>query len=221
MNDLTVIFLTVNRVPEGWAKYQMSILLEAIGEDTPLIAISRIPIPYVDSAWNLIQDEEPSVSNIYKQVLRGAKMAETPYIAIAEDDTLYHKEHFAFRPPMDTYAYDMHRFGLFTWGKPTYYYKDRISNAAMIAPRKLVIESLEERFKKYPENRIGELGKEKGTTINRHKSIGFWPTYAMIYFSHVNSLDGTEQRKTKKMGAVRAYDIPYWGRSEELVKHWI
>src|SRR3990167_985746 len=139
MTDLTIIFLTVNKVPYKWAEYHKSVLLEAIG-DTPLITISKKPL---DWGMNLIQEEEPSVSNIYRQVLRGAKLATTPYIAIAEDDTLYHKEHFTFRPPMDTYGFDGHRWGLFTWGKPTYYYKDRISNACMIAPRELVISALE------------------------------------------------------------------------------
>jgi len=215
--DLTVIFLTINKVPEEWAEFHRQTLFQAIGEAST-ITISRKLLLWGDE--NLVQTEDPSISNIYKQVLRGAKLSTTSYIAIAEDDTLYHKGHFDFRPPMDTFGYDMHRFGLFTWGNPTYYYKDRISNAAMIAPRGLVIDSLEERFEKYPENRIGELGKEKGTTINRHKTVGFWPTYAMVYFSHVNSLDGTEQRKTKKMGAVRAFDIPHWGKSEDLVKNW-
>src|SRR3990167_8395102 len=119
MNDLTVIFLTVNKVPEKWAEYHKKVLNEAIG-DTLLITVSKKPM---DWGLNLIQDEEPSVSNIYRQILRAAKLAVTPYIAIAEDDTLYHKEHFIFRPPEDTYAYDGHRWGIFTWGKPVYYYK--------------------------------------------------------------------------------------------------
>jgi len=217
MEDLTVIFLTVNKVPEEWAKYHREVLEKAI-DDTPIITISKKPL---DWGVNLIQEEEPSVANVYKQVLRGAKLATTPYIAIAEDDTLYHKSHFEFRPPMDTYAYDGHRWGIFTWGKRSFYYwKDRFSNAAMIAPRELVIEALEERFRKYPDNNIGELGKEKGTTINRYKSMNYWPEVGMVFFSHVNALDGTEQRKTKRPGVVQAYDIPYWGKAEELRSNW-
>lgn len=217
MNDLTIIFLTVNKVPEAWAGYHKSVLLEAIG-DTPVITISKKPM---DWGINLIQDAESSVSNIYKQVLRGAKLATTPYIAIAEDDTLYHKSHFEFRPPMDTFAYDFHRWGLFTWGTPTYYHKARISNAAMIAPRELVIESLEARFEMYPENKIGELGKEKGTKLDRKNTMHYWPKVGMIFFSHRNSLDPTEQHKSKKMGVVQAFDISYWGKAEDLVKHFI
>jgi len=217
MNDLTILFLTVNKVPDSWVAYHKSVLLEAIG-NTPIITISKKPM---DWGINLIQDAEPSVSNIYKQVLRGAKLAITPYIAIAEDDTLYHKSHFEFRPPLDTFAYDFHRWGLFTWGVPTYYHKARISNAAMIAPRELVIKSLEERFEMYPENNIGELGKEKGTRLNRWNTTHYWSKVGMIFFSHRNSLDPTEQHKSKRMGTVRAFDIPYWGKSENLVTRFI
>ena len=217
MNDLTCIFLTVNRVPEMWAEYHKSVLLEAIG-DTPLITISKKPL---DWGQNLIQEGEPSVNNIYKQVLRGCKASRTPFIAIAEDDTLYHKSHFEFRPEMDTFAYDGVRWGLFTWGKPFYYWKDRISNAAMIAPRELVIQSLEERFRKYPTSNLGELGKEKGTTMTNRKTMIFYPSTGMVFFSDRNSLDPTEQHRSKKPGAVQAFDIPYWGRAEELVKHFV
>lgn len=214
--DLTIIFLTVNRVPKEWAEYQKSVLLEA-AEDSPIITISKEPL---DWGINLIQEDMPSVSNIYKQVLRGCKLATTPYIAIAEDDCLYHKHHFEFRPPMDTFAYDVHRWGLFTWGTPTYYYKNRISNGAMIAPRELVIQSLEERFAKYPKNNIGELGKEKGTSIDRRNTVTYEAITGMIFLSHVNSLDPTEQHKTKKRGTIRAYEIPFWGKADDIRRKW-
>lgn len=216
MNDLTVIFLTVNKVPEKWAEYHRQVLTEAI-RDTPIITISKKPM---DWGNNMIQEGEPSVPNIYRQLLRGCLVATTPYIAVVEDDTLYHKSHFEYRPPMDTFAFNGHRWGIFTWGRPFYYYKDRISNACMIAPRELAIKSLEERFEKYPENSLGELGKEKGTTIDRRKSIIYWSDVGIVYFSHVNSLDPTEQHKTKKPGVVQAYDIPYWGTAEEIKKRW-
>jgi hypothetical protein len=215
-SDLTILFLTVNKVPNKWTEYHKEILIEA-SDGANIITISRKPL---DWGLNIIQYEEPSVSNIYKQVLRGSKLADTKYIAIAEDDCLYHKDHFKFRPEGDTFAFDGHRWGLLTWGEPFFYYKDRISNACMIAPRELVISSLEERFDKYPENNIGELGKEKGTTINRHKTTQYWPEVGMVFLSHKNSLDPTEQHKSKKPGSVRAYEIPYWGRAEHIKQRW-
>jgi hypothetical protein len=217
MTDLTIIFLTINAVPKAWAEYHKSVLLEAVGDST-IITISKEPL---DWGLNLIQEEEPSVSNIYHQLLRGAKLAQTTYIAVAEDDTLYHKSHFEYRPPPDTYAFEGHRWGLFTWGKPTYYWSDRISNGAMIAPRELVIEALESRFDKYPENNIGELGKEKGTTIERNKSIVYYSPVSMIFLSHKGGLDPLENNGRKRMGTAQSYDIPYWGRAEDVCKKYV
>jgi hypothetical protein len=42
--------------------------------------------------------------------------ATTEYIATAEDDTLYHKSHFAFRPKC--FGYNMNKWSLFTWSDP-------------------------------------------------------------------------------------------------------
>ena len=45
MKDLTVLMLTPNKVPEKWAEYHKTSLLEAIG-NTPLITISNKPLDW-------------------------------------------------------------------------------------------------------------------------------------------------------------------------------
>lgn len=222
MNDLTVIMLTQNLVPDKWAKFHKEALLEAIG-DTAVITISRIPL---DWGTNLIQGDSPSVSNIYRQLLRGAKEATTPYIAVCEDDTLYDREHFTFRPKMDRFAYNMSRWGVLTWAKnPVYFYRHRESNSTLIAPRELAIECLEDRFKRYPgdsaEWMAGELGKEK---VNRrfeqnYKSSRFHSEIPVINFHHVNGIDKLEQTKRKSdRKALIAYNVPKWNNVRDLVK---
>ena len=218
MNDLTIIFLTLNKVPKRWAKYHRKVLTEAIG-DTPIITISKKPLNW---GINLIQQSEGH-ANIYRQILRGAKLAKTPYIAIAEDDTLYPQDHFAmFRPPLDTFGYNMNRWGILTWGKPTYFWKQQMANCTMIAPRKLTIEALEERFKKgMPEERCGELGKEKierrmGVSIRKH--VDFYSKNPVLCFNHDFSLDPLERAHKKAMWWIRAYDIPIWGQAKTIVK---
>ncbi len=224
MKDLTVIYLTANKIPENFAEYQRKILLEAI-EDYPLISISRKPL---DFGKNLIDAGEISASNIYRIILRGAKEAETEYIAIAEDDTLYDKEHFNFyRPEKDTFAYNQNRFSLFTWGVPTYSWRNRKANSTLIAPRKLLIEALEERFAKYPDGTAphlsGELGREKierslGITIR--KSIEVFSEISVIQINHEMGIDDRAKRHRKGLGQIKAYDIPYWGKAEELIKNF-
>lgn len=221
MNDITILFLTLNKVPKQWAKYHKQVLIEAIA-DTPIITISKKPL---DWGINLIQRSEGH-ANIYRQILRGAKLAKTPFIAIAEDDTLYPKNHFTnFRPPTDTFAYNMNRWGIFTWGKPIYFWKRRMANATMIAPRKLVIEALAERLKKgMPEEKCGELGQEKterrlGVTLR--KSMEFYTVEPVICFNHNFSLDPLERGHKKRMWWIRAFDLPNWGRAEDIVKKFI
>src|SRR3989338_1002059 len=106
MKDLTIIYLTASVIQESFAEYQMKILLEAAGE-YPIISLSRKPLNF---GKNILQIGPKCLDTIYREMLRGAKVAETSYVAIAEDDTLYPKEHFTFyRPDKDTFAYNQNR----------------------------------------------------------------------------------------------------------------
>src|SRR3972149_7903986 len=127
--DLTILFLTTSRVPEKWAEYQRKCLLEAAG-NYPIISISRKPL---DFGTNYLDTDEVGYTNFYRQFLRAAKLATTPFFAIAEDDTLYTKDHFdSFRPPLHVFAYNMNRWSLFTWGEPLYSRKDNRVGAVSI-----------------------------------------------------------------------------------------
>lgn len=223
--DLTVIFLTVNKLPQGWVDFHWKHLKHAIWR-YPLITVSRLPME--NRGINIIQEEPFSASNIYKQMLRAAKVATTPYIAIAEDDSLYPREHFVtFRPDLNTFAYNQNRWSLFTWGVPTYNFKDRLSNLTLIAPRELLIKCLEERFEKYPEGteegKTGEVGKLKTELklgLPHYKMVQWKSIDPIVNFDHIYALDPYEVRQKKRMSAVRAFDIYYWGKAEDLVKNF-
>jgi len=231
-NDLTAIFLTNNEVPEKWAEFHMGALRQSLA-GAPLIILSRKPYYLNDPlVTNVLQDKPKSLSNIYWQLLRGAKMAETDYIAVVEDDTLYPPEHFLQRPKQDKIGYNMNHWSLFTWitshhSKPTYSWRNRRGNYSMLSYRKLVIEALEERFKKYPngtpDNITGEIGRpmvERNMGITLRDVQEFETTQSVINFNHQNASDDLQLRQRKRMGEIRAYDIPYWGRAEELIKKW-
>jgi hypothetical protein len=222
-NDITIIMLTANRVPKGWAQFHKEKLLEAAG-DIPIITISKEPL---DWGKNILQGEAYGASNIYLQMLRGAKVATTDYIAIAEDDALYPKQHFEYRPPLDTFAYNMNRYNLFTWGKPTYSWKNRMGNFTLIAPRKLTIKALEERFAKYPNGTpnglTGELGRqnvEEKLGLKHYKTTSFATDISIIHIDHEMGIDRLARTHRKGMGILRAYDIPYWGRAEDIIKRF-
>ncbi len=217
--------LTANRVPETWAQFHKEKLLEAAGT-SPIITISRKPL---DWGINLLQTEPYGISNIYAQLLKGAKKATTEFIAVAEDDTLYPKEHFEYLPPPDTFAYNMNKFGVFRWSRtPTYFWKDRFKNSTLIAPRTYTIAALEERFAKYPNGTppgfTGELGRsniEDRLGVTRRKSTWFSTEISIIAIDHEFGIDRLARTHRKGMGILRAYDIPYWGKAEDIVKKFI
>jgi len=230
MEDLTIIFLTINRVPEKWAEYHKSVLLEAAGNH-PIITVSRKP---TDIGLNIIDTGEERLSNLYWQLLQAAKKATTPYIAQVEDDTLYTKDHFnCFRPPLDTFAYNLTRWSLYTWGDPTYSWRKSPVGAALIAPREKLIQVLEERFARFPEgiptDYCSELGFqtfERQHGWKKEKYAEFYGVDPIIqvnhdFFSVENTgAEAVAKRHRKRMGFIRAFDIPVWNRAEDLVKNF-
>ncbi|MBN1168257.1 hypothetical protein JXA63_00045 [Candidatus Woesebacteria bacterium] len=224
MTELTVIFLTTNDVPKKWAEFHKKTLLAAVGKNK-LITISNKALDFGN--MNLIQKEPRSRSNVYRQLLRGAKHAKTEFIAVAEDDVLYPKEHFDFRPPCDNFFYNNCHWSLFTWNKPVYHWNDRMGNYSLVASRNLVIKTLEKIFRKFPggipEEKTGELGRAqtiRSQGIRQKLANKFYTTVPLVVFHHDRGFDELAKRKRKRMGLLRAYDIPYWGPASKLVKKW-
>lgn len=227
MSDLTVVYITLNRTPEGWRKFHMGHLLRAI-KDNPVISVSREPM---DFGNNIIDTETPCYSNIYRQLLRASKLATTEFIATAEDDVLYPEEHFReFRPNNDEFSYNRSRWSIFSWeGKNAIYcLRNRISNCSLIAPRKLLIEALEERFKRYegqviPESLMGECGRNKLESqmgITLRKQIDWWSTCPIIHMNHSDGTDERQATKWKSHGQLKALDVPYWGKASDLAMRY-
>lgn len=223
--NLTCVFLTVNKLPPKWTTFHKQKLLEAIG-DYPIITVSRIPTDM--GGVNLIQDGPICADNVYRQMLRACYVATTPYIAIAEDDSLYPYDHFhTFRPDLNTFAYNMSRWSLYDWREPMYSWRDRISNLTLIAPRELTIKCLEERFEKYPnpipDSLCGEMGKvrtERKLDLPHYNTIMWNSDIAVLNINHKYSMDDRELRQVKKPGSLRAYDIPYWGHARQIMAHF-
>ena len=218
--------------------YHNKIMLEAIG-NYPLITISRLSMDL--PGIQLRQNEEQSHDKIYKLMLQGAKIAKTPYIAMVEDDMLYSRDHFELRPPLDTFGYNWNRWSLFTWGEPTFSFKRRYCNGCSILPRQEMIDALEERFarwKEIPHVLNGELGfekVEKNLGVRVRKSMPMYsktpivqihhiygtPGIGKIYLKQGDTVDLEARKVRKRMGMIRAYEVPFWGRSEDLIKNFI
>jgi len=221
--DLTIIYLTYNEHPKKWTDFHFEKLMEAKGV-YPLIAVTHEKL----GLEREIYQTEYSHLNMYKKLLEASRMANTPYIAVAENDILYHPEHFTFyRPPMDTVAYDMSKWSLFVWN-PIYNLRRRKSNATMIAPREYLIEALKERYEdnECPPDRIGEVGRhihEKALGITLRNSVEVWCPNPSVILSNPNSIGYKQAHHPtrKKLGEMQAIDIPYWGKAEDIIKQYV
>ena len=228
-NDLTVLYLTVNALPKKWERFHLEVLLRAV-ESRPMVVISRLPMDLGrPNTEYLIQSGTPSGWNVYTQMLRGALIARTKYIAVAEDDSLYHPKNFTdFRPPDDAVAYNLSRWSVFSWlGENAFFSAIRkYGNFTMIGPRQLVIEALEERKAKYPHGNAfaGEIGRrdvERRLGVSRRKAVDWYSIVPIVNLCHDRGLSPTYINTPgieRKPGELKAFDVPVWGRAAEIVK---
>ncbi len=223
MGDISIIYYSANTISDKFYQHTKDALLKAAGE-IPIISVSQKPM---DLGKNIcIGDIGQSNINIYKQVLIGAKEATTEYVAMAEDDTLYHESHFKFRPSERTFGYNMNKWSIFTWSEPPIFSnRGRMTLNALIAPRKLLIEALEERFTKYSKDEMiplkfwGELGRyEEHLGVKVQPTEQFQSEIPIIMFSHPEALNYKQQGERKKLGMERLFKLPYWGEASEIVK---
>lgn len=102
--DKTIIYYTANRESEALNKLVRATLLDA-ADGMPIISVSQKPIDLGDNIC--VGDVGFSCHNSVRQVWVGAMEATTRYVALAEADCLYPKEHFRYIPPDDkTFRYD-------------------------------------------------------------------------------------------------------------------
>lgn len=210
MNDLTLLFVTAGERPAKWVDFHEQML-------------QSLPYPKI-----VLRDEQKiGYEMIYRRMLEGAKQCDTPYVAVIEDDVLYPIEHFYYRPDMDTFAYNQHRWAILTWEGKTYSWRNRKSNCSLIAPRELLIEALEERFAKWPngipKEWCGELGRanvDRWLKVTPRKSVEWYSKIGLVQINHDDASEDRQKRHRKDLGPVKSYDIPRWGRADELVQRW-
>lgn len=224
MNDLTVIYITSNHIKESFAIHVRNFILHAVGNDTPIISITKKPI---DFGENIVTTGERSHVGIYKDTLLGVKHAKTKYVAIAEDDVLYSPEHFKKRPSRsNVFAYNIACWSIYTWSDPPIYsYSGRRNHGQLICERDLYIEAFEQRFAKFPDelkinNAIwaepGKYESQLGVTVRETEQ--FYTDPANVMFTHTEGLSMNTLGTRKRLAPIRAFDIPYWNRAEDIVK---
>lgn len=172
--------------------------------------------------------------NIYRQILIGTKAATTKYVAMAEDDILYSYEHFHYHlPQRDRFAYDMNKWSIFTWSKPpvfSFRTKRKVVNN-LIAKRDMLIDAMEERFRRFDElltqgkkeeeiiSYWGDPGRyEANLGVKIRETEEFYSDMPSIVFSHPEAFGYLSRGTRKRLGDLKAIELPYWGRAEDILK---
>ena len=127
------------------------------------------------------------------------------------------------------FAYNMNKWSIFTWSKPPIFSnRGRRTLNAMICNREYYIESIEERFRKYPKNEDipyrywGEPGRyEKLLGVTERKSEVHYSPFPIVMFSHPKALNYIKQGTRKVLGVDKTYELPFWGKAESVVKYYV
>ncbi len=224
-DDLTIVYYTANVISDYFAENIRRNLVE-VSRGLPIISVSKVPIDFGD---NFLSATKRSYLSIYDDALQGANEAKTKYIVLCEDDVLYSPDHFKHVPRPGHFAYNLAVWMLFTWGTPMLSHKSggRRTLCNLICERDLFIEAMEERFRKYPfSDRVdlshwsepGKYEQQLGVTVRETET--FYSNIPNIVYSHEYALAFANLGMRKKLGEMRALEVPYWGTPEELMEKY-
>lgn len=197
MTDLTIIYSTAHKIEPMFAG-RVRANLEFAARDNPIEEIHSTP-------------EESSITNYYLELLGTARAITSPYIAFAEDDTLYPDEHFNERPSnLKTFAYNYTRWNFYTWSKPPFYsLRQRSILATLIAPREEFIKVMEKRLQNPDESQMIEPGRGVGELHETFETYN-----PIVVFTHPNAFGYMDGKKLASK--IRALSIPYWNEADRL-----
>lgn len=220
-NDLTIIRYTANKLSNYFFNNTNEQLLKA-AQNQPIITVSQEPMNVEN---NIVVDLPHHHLSIYKQALIGAKAAQTTFIALAEDDVLYSAEHFKYRPNYNKFAYNMNAWNVATWGEPLFTQKlgGRKNLGNLICSKELFIHAMEERFLRWPNDDEVNLSLwaepskyEAQLDVSVRESEVFYTNPPNIMFSHETALSFSNLGTRKRLGEIRALEIPFWGKAGNI-----
>lgn len=229
-DDLTILYYTAARIAKPFAKAIQDELVRAAGPDIPIVCVSHAFIGFGSPEF-VIGPAEASIYQVYRNVLAAACAARTPYVACCEDDSLYTVEHFAWTPPRDdVFYYNVNRWVLTRRlaedrraREAVFYWRRRTQMAQLLCNRALLVDTLEERFEKYPtpvdhatakRTGWGEPGRyERNLGLPPRSREYFETQLPNVTINHGVSLMG--RRQLRPDDRVER-DLPPWGDADRL-----
>jgi len=150
--------------------------------------------------------KERSHQQMYKNILRGCEKAKTKYVALAEHDCLYLKEHFDFKPERDdTFYYNTNHWFVID-GKYTKPGGERKALSQLICNKELLINALKQRIKSNYQPKKGLAGACEFGVIDEYKMNTFSTKEPNLDIRTKNSFTG------RKRGIKTVENLEPWGK---------
>jgi len=232
--EITVVYYTDNSLKNKEIENLCKRSILNIGIN--IISVSQKPI---DFGYNIcVGDIGRSHLSLFKQILAGVEQVTTKYVALAEHDCLYCKEHFNWIPPRDDIFYYNVNHWLVDWNTGMYSYVRRKVLSMMVANTALTLQAARDKIKMLSAgalirkgkagacefgvcdnreafvdelNAIKNMGKDFGKDINQYNAASFKTNTCNIDIRHNSNFSGG------KRGKNRCYEIPYWGKFEDII----
>ena len=201
-DDLTLVYITSNRENEYFESKIIETMKESIN-GLPVVSVSQKPIDFGENIC--LGDIGAKEENILKQLIIGAKAADTKFITIGQSDFLYPKEFFEFVPPRDdTFYYPEHAY--IFWVHHSTFYRKNLREILSVTNREYFIEALETVFAGYEG---GHIDQEIKDIV---KQDTFWTDVPLVTFKTRQGLHF--KSPYKRNGSKR--ELPQWGTADQL-----
>lgn len=215
--DKTIIYYTANREPKELTKLVRKTLRNA-ADGLPIISVSQKPIRFGKNIC--VGDVGFSGHNSVRQVLLGAIEAKTHYVALAEADCLYPKEHFRYVPKDDRiFWYDRNVWILSENG---FTECRRTSIAGITVNREKLIRSIDRSLQGrelwYPEDTKRNLPK----AYKRHGWHSCWTEQPIVTINHKNGLHPIhepvkgENKYFREISYDTVDELFPWGKAKDI-----
>lgn len=212
----TILYYTSNRERPEFEQKIIETLLETSG-GIPIVSVSQKPM---DLGKNIcVGDVGHSYLNLYRQVLMGAKKAQSEYVWFAESDFVYPPEYFKFEPGgEETYLYN--NIWILFNRRVKGFRKKNVSHGAQVARREALIKRLEEGLACMPEWFDGN--PTPWPSRKHHRKVGL-PPHKLFGGNNpaVSFKTGDGVNQWTNVDKVEVNDLPYWGNVNNLRKQYV
>lgn len=216
--EATIIYYSSNREKPEFENKVVETLLASNGGRREIVSVTQKPMDLGKNICVGMQDQ--CYANEFRQIQIALNAVTTPYIIIAESDTLYPPDYFNFDPPEMGRCYRYPNVWVhYTQfnGKPRYWFK-KVSDCAQMIDRELWLSVINPVMDARPEwSKAEDIGvppmqfRDKG---------GPYMTMGDPVVT-VKTRQGVKSNTRTKGGFAPKFDLPYWGKASGIREKYL